>query len=230
MELNTNKCKHMRFYRKNAFDVNFLLGGQPLELVHSFLDLGIMLDAKLSFIPHINMTINKARGVLAFIKRWAKEFYDPYITKTLYTSLVRPILEYGSVVWDPFYNIHIDHIESIQKQFLIFCLRSLHWSSSVVLPPYTSRLALIKLPTLRSRRIMLNVTFLLNLIKGNVDSEFLLKNILFNVPIRPSRNYQPIQIKFFCTNYANADSLRRICATFNELYQFIDYAQDLLFV
>ena len=122
------KCKYMRFSRRKFIPVNYLLGGQQLELVHTFMDLGILLDVKLSFISHINMTINKARGVLAFIKRWSKEFIDPYITKQLYTSLVRPILEYGSIIWDPLYNVHIDYIESIQKQFLIFCLRSLPWN------------------------------------------------------------------------------------------------------
>jgi len=35
--------------------------------------------------------VNKARGVLAFIKRWSKEFDDPYVTKTLFILLVRPI-------------------------------------------------------------------------------------------------------------------------------------------
>ncbi|EDW52713.1 GM17397, partial [Drosophila sechellia] len=36
--------------------------------------------------------VNKARGVLGFIKRWSKELDDPYLTKTLFIPLVRPIL------------------------------------------------------------------------------------------------------------------------------------------
>ena len=38
------------------------------------------------------MTIGKAPAVLGFVKRWAREFIDPYTTKLLYISLVRPIL------------------------------------------------------------------------------------------------------------------------------------------
>lgn len=227
MELNMNKCKYMRFSRRNFTAVNYSLGGHQLEQVDVFLDLGILLDAKLSFTSHINMMVNKARGVLAFIKRWAKEFTDPYITKQLYTSLVRPILEYGSIIWDPQYNIHIDHIESIQKQFLLFCLRSLPWNPAANLPSYPSRLALIKLPTLESRRTMLNVSFLLNLIYGDVCSEFILRNISFNVPQRPTRYYQPLSIPYFRTNYANADPLRRICNNFNDLYQYIDFSLNV---
>lgn len=169
------------------------------------------------------MTANKARGVLGFIKRWAKEFTDPYITKQLYMSLVRPILEYGSIIWDPVYKIHIESIESVQKQFLLFCLRGLPWNP-LNLPSYIGRLALIKLPTLKSRRTMLNVSFLVNLINGDICSDFLISNVTFNVPVRCTRYFHPISITFFRSNYANADPLRRICCEFNKLYQFIDFS------
>mgnify|MGYP003556569863 CR=1 FL=1 len=91
------------------------------------------------------VTINKARGVLAFIKRWAKEFKNPLITKQLYTSLVRPILEFGSVIWDPSSNICSAKIESVQKQFLLFCLRG-SYPDFVNLPSYSTRLSQINLP------------------------------------------------------------------------------------
>lgn len=34
-------------------------------------------------------TVNKANGVLDFIKRWAKKFSNPYVTKQLKASFVR---------------------------------------------------------------------------------------------------------------------------------------------
>jgi len=37
--------------------------------------------------------VQKAKGVLAFIRRWSEDFGDPYTTKTLYVALVRPILD-----------------------------------------------------------------------------------------------------------------------------------------
>jgi len=43
-------------------------------------------------------TVIKAMSVLGFIKRWSKEFDDPYTTKLLFISLVRPILKYSSSV------------------------------------------------------------------------------------------------------------------------------------
>ena len=66
-----------------------------LELVNSFKDLRIIFNCKLDFRNHITSTVSKATCILGFIKRWAKEFSDPYVTKQLFTTLVRPILEYG---------------------------------------------------------------------------------------------------------------------------------------
>lgn len=226
MELNYKKCNSMCFFRRSHLNVNYVLNGHILNKVDAVSDLGILLDAKLNFIQHISLTVNKARSVLGFIKRWAKEFNDPYVTKQLYTSLVRPILEYGSIIWDPTYNVHINTVESVQKQFLLFCLRGLHWNTQN-LPSYNSRLALIKLPTLKSRRTMLNVTFVLNLIKGNVSSQFLLSNICFNVPSRPTRNFLPLSIQVYRANYANWDPLIRIFSDFNKYYKFVDYSQSL---
>jgi len=47
-------------------------------------------------------------------------------TKLLFTSLVLPNLKYCSV-WSLQYQVHVDRIESVQKQFLLFDLRGLTW-------------------------------------------------------------------------------------------------------
>jgi len=73
-------------------------------------------------------------SVLEFIKRWSTKFDDPYTTKLLFTSLVRPNLEYCFSVWSPQYQVHIGRIESVQKQFLLFALRGLNWDQNVRLP------------------------------------------------------------------------------------------------
>ena len=141
-------------------------------------------------------------------------------------SIVPPILEYPSVIWDPIYKTHSDRIESVQKQFLLFCLRSLNFSYDN-LPPYIDRLSLIKLPTLASRRKMLNVSFLYNVIMGDISAGFLVNNINFNVPQRTTRHYAPLAIQFSRMNYANADPLTRISKDFNAFYNFIDFTMDI---
>ena len=75
-----------------------------MEFVNSFVDLGILMDRKFNFINHINTTISKAKSSLGFVKRWFKEFNDPFTTKTLFISLVRPVLEFSCVMWTPYYE------------------------------------------------------------------------------------------------------------------------------
>ena len=40
--------------------------------------------------------------------------------ETAYKGLVRPILEYGSSVWDPHYEGLIDDLEKVQKRAAIW--------------------------------------------------------------------------------------------------------------
>ena len=90
----------------------------------------------MTFKHHMDATISRANSMLGLIKRFGKEFSDPYVTKSLYCSLVRSIIEYGSIVWMPAFTVDVKRIESIQKQFLIFCLRNLGWADRFHLPPY----------------------------------------------------------------------------------------------
>lgn len=229
MELNLGKCKHMIFSRSRFFSHDYSLGGSTLESVDSIVDLGVLLDRKLEFDLHINTMVNKAYGVLGFMKRWAKEFSDPYVTKQLFTSLVRPILEYGSVVWDPHESGDINMIESVQKQFLLFCLRNLGWSSDwSEFPAYPNRLALIRLPTLKSRRTMLNSMFVLKIINGDVDSDFLIGKLYFNVPSYNTRRYRLLYVDFYRTGYGCAHPIRRMSDDFNSLYEFVDFSSSFV--
>ena len=63
-------------------------------------DLGIMVDNSLSFDKHICEAIKKANKKLAMIRR-TFVYLDKKMLVQLYTSLVRPILEYGNVIWSP---------------------------------------------------------------------------------------------------------------------------------
>jgi len=93
-----------------------------LDRIYSVINLGVLLDPKLKFDWHITSTVNKAMSVLGFIKRWSKEFDDPYSTKLLFTSLVRPNLENCSSVWSPQYQVHIDRNRVRTETISSFCL------------------------------------------------------------------------------------------------------------
>jgi len=132
LNLNDSKCNLMTYFRVSPHYSTYTLSA--LDRISHAVDLGVHMDPKLKFSDHITTITIKARGVLTFIKRWSKEFDDPYVTKTLFISLVRPILEYCAPVWNPQYGVHIDRNESVQKNFIKFALRILNWDKSLILP------------------------------------------------------------------------------------------------
>jgi hypothetical protein len=64
-----------------------MLGGIILDRVESINDLGVIMDSKVSFTGHID--VGGALAMLGFMKRFCREFRDPYTLKSIYVSLVR---------------------------------------------------------------------------------------------------------------------------------------------
>jgi len=232
LRLNIAKCKHMSLSWRQTSRQHYKLHNTSLETVTEFRDLGILVDSKLRFNLHIQHIVNKSKSLLGFMKRWSKEFMDPYITKLLFTSIVRPTLEYASPVWNPHYSAYSDMIESVQKQFLLFALSHFNWNPHMNLPPYEARLKLIRLPTLHSRRTTANVLFLHKLLSGDIDCPTLLNRISINVPVNPERlqrtqrRYIPVYLNTCLTNYADNEPFRSICKDYNNLYELVCFSKS----
>ena len=158
------------------------------------------------------------------MKRRTKEFKDPYVTKELYCSIVRPTLEYASVVWNSIGYTASARIESIQKQFLLFALRDLGWNNNTyVLPSYIARLKLINLETLEARRNMYDIMLAFDLLKQNIRSEDLFCKIRINSPTSYAvrrRNY--LQVPFHSNNYTFKEPLTRVTRAFNSIADVYD--------
>ena len=79
-----------------SYNLNF----HNLTQVSEEKDLGVTVDEKLNFYKHIEGKINKANQMLGIIRRTFK-YIDTTIFNLLYKSLVRPHVEYASVIWSP---------------------------------------------------------------------------------------------------------------------------------
>ena len=131
------KCMVMSFTRrKDTLTHDYTVGGTVLQRVNQVNDLGVLMDPKLSFDLHRASVIAKASRQLGFISKISKDFKDPYCLKSLYCSLVRPILENTAIVWLPYQLTWIIRIERVQKRFLRMALRNLLWRDPGNLPPY----------------------------------------------------------------------------------------------
>ena len=86
-----------------------------LEATECEKDLGVYMDNELKFRSHIDRVSKKANGVLGLIRR-SFEYIDTDMFKTLFTSLVRPHLEYGNIIWAPYYKKDIKVLDNIQRR------------------------------------------------------------------------------------------------------------------
>ena len=103
----------------------------------------MIFDSRLSFREHIQEKIEKAYKMLGIIKRnFIHISSNTFIL--LYTSIVRPHLDYGNSVWHPYKVRDIEDIEKVQKG-------QPSWSSLKKLP-YKGRLEHLHLVTLKYRR------------------------------------------------------------------------------
>jgi hypothetical protein len=81
-------------YKSISFNINdYSSGGHKLEHVGKIMDLGVILDTRMSFLSHTEKIISKSARMLGFIKRISGEFNDHYTDKALFVSLVRPNFE-----------------------------------------------------------------------------------------------------------------------------------------
>lgn len=224
MSLNVGKCSTITFTRKKSPIVaNYTVGGSILSRVSKIKDLGVIFNSQFSFGDHLEYVVNKANAMLGFVKRWSKEFNDLHVTKTLYCTFVRSIMEYASQVWDPFCDVHIRRIESVQRRFLRFALRGLPWNNPLMLPPYEDRLRLLPLESLESRRRNSKIVFVFKILSGVVESPSLLGNFGFSIPTRSTRNYSPLHLRSHRTNYGYNEPITSMSRLFNASYYNIDF-------
>jgi len=216
-EINSSKCKFIRFSRKLT-NINYLytFNNLTIEECSTICDLGIRLDSKLSFNTHYDFIVSKAMKMLGFIKRFGQEFKDPYVFKTLYMTHVRSILEFATPVWSPFYQLHIDRIERIQRNFTRFAMQRLDWTDQHNIPCYEDRCAVLKLQSLENRRLMFDVMLVFDVLNGRIESSELMSLLNYNVKQYNTRSSSLLMLKTCRTNYAKNSPFNRCVNNFTK--------------
>ena len=117
------------------------------EIDHTFeeKDLGVVMDAELSFEEHIVQKVKKANSLVGIIRR-SFSFLDPDTFVKIFTAFVRPHLEYGQTIWSPHLRKYINMIENVQ-------IRATKLVDGFSKLSYQERLERLNLPTLAYRRL-----------------------------------------------------------------------------
>ena len=163
IKFHPQKCQTIHISRnRNPIANKYLLHGHTLESVTSAKYLGVTINSDLKWNNHIGNITSKANRTLGFLKRNFK-ISSPKLKTQAYQTLVRPIVEYASPVWDPYNQNQIDKIEMVQRRAARYVCNRYHNTSSV-----TEMLNHLQWRTLYFRRIDTRLCMLYKIIHGYV--------------------------------------------------------------
>lgn len=227
LELNISKCKIFTAHRITApLFYDYFINDLKLLRLDEVKDLGVIFDTKLNFSLHYDYAIAKSNSLLGFLKRNSKDFRDVYSLKSIYCSLVRPYLEYSSIIWDSPYGVQELRFERVQKNFTRYAIRKLNRFDE--LPNYDERCKLIGLETLSSRRKATSVMFIRDIINYHINSPELVFLINIYAPQRSLRVRNLLFDRRHRTNYGSNEPITRCICTYNELCNEIDFSLSRL--
>lgn len=231
LKFNKSKCAIMTFtHKRNPIVVDYYIDDEKIKRVDVVRDLGVIMDSKLSYSSHFEHIKQKSSLMLSFVKRTCRKKFNLDTAKLLYSSLVRSNLEFANIIWSPHTLQNINHIESVQKQAVIFLHQDYlnRSENDYVLSPYTVRCDELDLVPLVRRRINASILFLHKIISGRYNAPNIRNMLELNTGQRSLRNPQFIRIKYYHTEYGLFSSFNMACRAFNIATLFIDPTEDFL--
>jgi len=203
LSISYKKCSVMSFGRTYSDNCCFYIGNNIIQSVNTHKDLGVHLDTNLTFCAHINNIVAKSHTRAGLIRKCFLS-NDPGTLVKAFTTYVRPLLEYASVIWSPYHTGDIDKVESVQRRFTKR-LAGMQYLS------YADRLHTLQLESLEMRRLRFDLLYTYKILFGlvHIDSNSLFK---FN-PVTVTRGHcyklyaatSRINVRhnFFCNRIVN---------------------------
>ena len=164
MEFHPNKCQVLHVSNKrNIIRAPYNIHGHTLEEADTAKYLGLNIHRSLNWNHHIQNVASKANSTRAFLQRNIHQC--PRDTKVLcYTTLLRPLMEYASVIWDPFTKTYTNRLEMVQRRYARFIFHDYRTTSSV-----TAMLDQLQWSSLEERRAQAKADMMYRIVNGLVD-------------------------------------------------------------
>lgn len=221
--LNPDKCSVMSYgLIQQTLQHNYTINGSTLHRPDTVRDLGVIFDPKLSFTGHINHVVSSAYKILGFIIRNCRDFTKGETLVLLYNSYVRSRLEYACIVWEPYYDVHINNLESVQRRFLKYLNFRLTGVYPCIGYPHDQLLVQHSFESLSIRRQRAHLLFLRKLVCHEINCISILRQLQYSTP-RPASRYP---LHFYLptprTNRLKFSPLYRLCDVYNRVSHQID--------
>ena len=134
MKFNAKKCESIKMCQKrNPLTRMYTISGQILQEVSSAWYSDLWEHQKQTWLVQTCCSYHQkilSNSTLAFLRRNLKTC-PKKIKENAYTSLVRPVLEYGAAIWDTFLGKDISSIEMVQRRAARFVTNDYAYTSSV---------------------------------------------------------------------------------------------------
>ena len=217
LRLSVPKCQILTINGVNS--CSFRIRNIAIEDTSEAKDLGIIIDNRLQFSAHCANKVKKASVVLHFLFTCFSSQNISFMIK-MYRTFVLPILDYGSVIYNPRAAKNIRLLESIQRSFTRRLLSGRPTMS------YTERLTYFNLDSLEFRRLKFDLVTVYKIMYGYTDLDF---NKFFTFASRQSgrSNGLKLTLPYFKTDVRKHFFSVRIVRLWNLLPQDVVTAHSV---
>jgi hypothetical protein len=168
LKLAPHKCFILKIKKKAVQDNSqYWIGNHLLEEHVSVKDLGIFVCQNMDWSVHINHICHKAATKSYQVLKSVRSKNLWTLTK-LFTTYVRPLLEYNSPVWSPYQINEITLLERIQRHYT----KKIFERCNIPFASYEDRLYKLNLLSLKNRRKLFDQIIMYKLVNNIHDLQF----------------------------------------------------------
>ncbi len=167
------------------------LNGEAIPVVKKFKYLGVTLDTRLNFIAHFEDIVQRCSRRLNLMKSMAGRDWggDRSTLLKMYTSLIRPILDYSAFIFDSISSVKIKSLQIIQNHALRIITGALRVTNTDTLHVETN------IPTLFQRRKYQLLRFYVRQNSFPSNPTYDIVNAPYNTRSKRQRLYPRISIR-----------------------------------